>query len=120
MGEASGTVAVSGRPYQLVIVPVLAPRPIAWVCAGFEIDQSVLQDVLRLTAVEVSLWSNGIGQSAQLVSTLPADERNDLAVRLRQLVVLAGATDSTVNLGSSRYATLIEPLQTADNSRVQA
>src|SRR6185369_8871680 len=55
-GEASATVSFRSRPYQFVIVPVLAPRPIAWVCAGFEIDDRVLADARRLTSLDVSLW----------------------------------------------------------------
>src|SRR3954451_1192000 len=56
-GESSGTVTFRERPYQFVIVPVLAPRPIAWVCAGFEIDERVISDVRRLASTEVVLTS---------------------------------------------------------------
>ncbi|HEV7920049.1 MAG TPA: EAL domain-containing protein [Thermoanaerobaculia bacterium] len=52
---AAGTVSFLGRPYQFVIVPVRGPQPIAWVGAGFEIDDAVLQDVERLTSLDVSL-----------------------------------------------------------------
>ncbi|HEX3108163.1 MAG TPA: EAL domain-containing protein, partial [Thermoanaerobaculia bacterium] len=60
-GEASATVSFANRPYQFVLVPVLAPRPIAWVCAGFEIDDRVLTDVRRLTHLDVSIWSSSAG-----------------------------------------------------------
>jgi diguanylate cyclase (GGDEF)-like protein len=60
-GEASATVSFANRPYQFVIVPVLAPRPIAWVCAGFEIDNRVLTDVRRLTNLDISIWSSSGG-----------------------------------------------------------
>jgi len=60
-GEASATVSFANRPYQFVIVPVLAPRPIAWVCAGFEIDDRVLTDVRRLTSLDISIWSGSAG-----------------------------------------------------------
>ena len=36
-GEASETISLANKPYQLVIVPVLAPQTIAWLCAGFEL-----------------------------------------------------------------------------------
>ncbi len=58
-GEASATVSFVNRPYQFVIVPVLAPRPIAWVCAGFEIDDRVMTDVRRLTSLDISIWVSG-------------------------------------------------------------
>ncbi|HVR39034.1 MAG TPA: diguanylate cyclase, partial [Thermoanaerobaculia bacterium] len=58
-GEASSIVSLDGRPYQLVVVPVLAPRAISWVSMGFTIDQTLLDDIKRLTSLDVSL-SNGV------------------------------------------------------------
>src|SRR5688572_946537 len=55
--ESSAIVTLDDRPYQLVVAPVLAPQPIAWVCIGFPIDGPVLEDVRRLTALELSLWA---------------------------------------------------------------
>src|SRR6185312_9951252 len=37
-GEASAIALIDGRPHQLVVVPVNAPLPIAWVAIGFVID----------------------------------------------------------------------------------
>jgi diguanylate cyclase (GGDEF)-like protein len=80
-GEASATVSFSNRPYQFVIVPVLAPRPIAWVCAAFEIDERVLTDVRKLTHLDISIWSSGASQLAPddskyatLIETLPTGD----------------------------------------------
>ncbi|HEY2094224.1 MAG TPA: EAL domain-containing protein [Thermoanaerobaculia bacterium] len=81
-GEASATVSFANRPYQFAIVPVLAPRPIAWVCAGFEIDNRVLTDVQRLTNLEISIWSSGGGSQlapddsryATLLQALPTGD----------------------------------------------
>jgi diguanylate cyclase (GGDEF)-like protein len=117
-GEASATISLSNRPYQFVIVPVLAPRPIAWVCAGFEIDERVLADVRRLTSLDVSLWSSTAGSGPQLISTLPPDERNDLVAQMGRMPLPAQTTQTTQRLGNATYATLIEPLRTGDNSRL--
>ena len=40
--QPSATVSFANKPYQFVTVPVLAPRAIAFVSAGFEIDDNVL------------------------------------------------------------------------------
>ena len=93
-GESSAIVSLQGRPYQLAVVPVLAPRPIAWVCMGFEIDSDVLNEVRRLTGLDVSL-SNAA--TAFLISTLPPDK-----------------------IGSSDYRSLRHPLTTADGSKLEA
>src|SRR4029450_3620503 len=61
---ASATVLIRGRLYQLVVVPVLAPTPIgvvsvwaptptAWVAIGFAVDDSLTQDLRRLTRLHV-------------------------------------------------------------------
>jgi diguanylate cyclase (GGDEF)-like protein len=114
-GEASATVSFRNKPYQFVIVPVLAPRPIAWVCAGFEIDDRVLADVRRLTLLDVSIWSSTGKGAPQLMSTLPAPERADLVAHMSGS---AAPGVSTLRLGDASYGTLLEPLRTGDNSRV--
>jgi diguanylate cyclase (GGDEF)-like protein len=127
-GQASATVSFANRPYQFVIVPVLAPRAIAWVSAGFEIDDKVLRDVADLTSLDVSIWSSTAGSKPQLISTLRPGERNDLIAHMearRDLrPMLAGENapqqpvETTLALGNSSYATLIRPIATGDGSRV--
>jgi len=107
-GEASATITFSNKPYQFVIVPVLAPQPIAWICAGFEIDEKALSDVRGLTSLDVSLWSSAAG----LISTLPPEERNDLLAQMPR------TPQTMLRLGNAQYATLLETLHTGDNSRV--
>ncbi|HYU26359.1 MAG TPA: diguanylate cyclase, partial [Thermoanaerobaculia bacterium] len=106
--EASAIISFSNKPYQFVIVPVLAPQPIARLCAGFEIDEKQLADVRALTSLDVSLWSSTAG----LISTLPPEERNDLPAQMLR------APQTTLHLGNADYETLVKPLPTSDNSRV--
>jgi diguanylate cyclase (GGDEF)-like protein len=53
---ATATVMFEAQPYQFVIVPVLAPRPIAYIAAGFAIDERMLADVARVSSLDVSIW----------------------------------------------------------------
>src|ERR1043166_9148977 len=107
-GEASATITFDDKPYQFVIVPIRAPQTIAWLCAGFEIDETALAEVRRLTSLDVSLWSSAAG----LISTLPPQERNDLLAHMPQ------EPKTTLRLGNAEYQTLLQPLPTSDNSRV--
>jgi len=93
-GEASSIVSLDGQPYQLVMVPVLAPRAIAWVCMGFVIDEQVLADFKRITSLDISLATEGANPRL-LASTLPSEPH-----------------------GAGPYETLVQPLRTADGSRV--
>jgi len=94
-GEASGIVSLSGQPYQLVVVPVLGPQPIAWVSMGFQIDAAVLNEVRRLTALDVWLSDSATGANPFVISTFPTDR-----------------------IGSSEYRSLAHPLKTVDGSRI--
>jgi diguanylate cyclase (GGDEF)-like protein len=70
-------VSLGNRPYQFVVVPVLAPRRIAWVGAGFEIDQDVLDEVGRLTSLKVSLrMSAAPEERGDEFDTLPLPTRD--------------------------------------------
>jgi adenylate cyclase len=70
-GSASQLMLINEIPYQLIIVPVLAPQPIAWLCLGFVIDNTVLAQLKQLTQIEISVLSQH-NESLQLhASTLP-------------------------------------------------
>jgi diguanylate cyclase (GGDEF)-like protein len=117
-GHATAIVSFAGRPYQFVIVPVLAPRTIAWVSAGFEIDGKVLDDVAELTSLDVAIWSSIAGAPPQLISTLRREQREELRAALVALGSSAHPIETTLSLGGGEYATLLRPLSTADKSRV--
>jgi diguanylate cyclase (GGDEF)-like protein len=113
-GEASAIVTLDHRPFQLVVVPVLAPQPIAWVCMGFTIDEAVLEDVRRLTALELSLWATDPAAPPLLISSLPPDKQLALRERIRG----GAATPETLTLGSDTYQSMLQPVETGDRSAV--
>ncbi len=85
INEAAGKSTVSairiidGTIYQLVIVPVLAPVPIAWVVIGFVIDDSTARDLKGITGLDVSfLGSDHKRPPAILATTLTQDSRTNL------------------------------------------
>jgi len=117
-GEASAIASIDGRPFQLVVVPVLAPQPIAFVCIGFTIGSGVLEDVRRLTALDVSLWSAADGAEPLLVSTLPPREQAELAEWIRGRSATGRTSREAIRLGADAYESLLRPLETADGSGV--
>lgn len=77
--EASAMVLLHGRLYELVIVPVLAPLPIAWVAVGFNVNDALARDLQRLTRLEISFVSRQGEQSWRLQgSTLIESDRAEL------------------------------------------
>jgi class 3 adenylate cyclase len=93
--DLSWVVPLDGQLVRLTIVPVLAPDPIAWLCAGFNIDDRTAAELRRLTGLHVSfLHRQGEGFAAQ-ASTLETADRADLerglaAVRQRGVVTIGG------------------------------
>jgi len=69
-GTANRLMLINQKPYQLIVVPVLAPEPIAWLCLGFIIDNAVLAQLKQLTQMEISLLSVQTETLLRLASTI--------------------------------------------------
>ena len=54
-GEAALVMMLDGRPYLMVLVPLLAPLPVAWIGIGFVLDEQFVSSLKELTLAHVSL-----------------------------------------------------------------
>ena len=73
---ASEVVALDGRAYQLVMVPVRAPVVVGWVAMGFPLDAQLLRDMRDVSGLHLALMvrGNGGGTAWTLAdSTLPVE-----------------------------------------------
>jgi len=82
-GRASALLMFDNRLYQVVVVPVLTPDPIAWVAMGFLIDASFLNDLRALTSLHVSFLGQDSSDAWQLLATTRA--RKDIEATLPAL-----------------------------------
>ena len=94
-GEMSQIAAMNGGLYRLAVVPLLAPVPIAWLCAGFAIDDRTAADLRRLTGVHVSFFHRQEPGFVVQASTLDGADRGELqrglaGIRRDGVVELAG------------------------------
>ena len=100
---------IDGRPYQLVLAPVLAPEPIGWAAMGFALDDGVATDMSRLLGVEVSFVAGG-EQGPPYVTTSVGRER-------RAFVVVKEAPEATpfvVAAGADKILTWTNPIPSAN------
>jgi diguanylate cyclase (GGDEF)-like protein len=75
--QATAMVLLRGELYQLVLVPVLAPLPIAWVAVGVHVDDAFARDLNRVTGLHVSFLSREAEGAWRLqASTLPTTDRD--------------------------------------------
>ena len=75
--RSSAMIAVGGRLHEIVIVPVLARAPIAWVAIGFNVDDTLARNLGRLTGFDVSLISRRGDDTWQLHASTLADSARD-------------------------------------------
>lgn len=104
-GEASSVVLIDQRPYQLAVVPVLAPAPVAWIAMGFSIDDRIAREMRELTGLQVSFLTERPDSKWELgASTLDDAQREALLVRLNELLLTRAGT-GVVTLGDQLYQT---------------
>lgn len=124
---ASGVVIDEGRPYQVVIVPVLAPVPIAWIAVGFLIDDDLANDLKALTGLEVSFVARQRDTFVVLASTMASGLDATLTGRLLaaghdigEPATGADAVAQVVEVGEDRYGTRILALEGERTGQVSA
>jgi diguanylate cyclase (GGDEF)-like protein len=91
---------IDGLPYQLVAVPVKAPRTVGWVLVGTELDRSVLQQLTALTALRGAVVFNA-SPARPLLSTFTqvgagALHESDEGWRSGEFVLDTGVSDGSV------------------------
>ena len=112
-GSATSTAVLGGQIYQLVVVPVLAPIPIAWIVVGVEINDAFAMDLQRASTVPVEVTfafkSDGGDAWAASATTLARDLRAILTDALGDEQRFMGEP-GTLAMGGSDYVTLVESL----------
>jgi adenylate cyclase len=109
VGRASGVRLIEGRPFQTVIVPVLAPQTIAWVVMDFIVDDSTARDLKSLSSAEVSFVGITDAGAQVLATTLPKSRRGDLAPQAAA-IVRNGTVGVRVRMGGEDYEALATQL----------
>lgn len=104
-GSASGIRTLRGQAYQVVIVPVLAPVPIAWVSVSFKADDELARDLKRLTSTEVTFVEAAPTGTQVLASTVAPADAAALAA-LAPGVIRRTGEPSTLEVGGEEHEVL--------------
>jgi diguanylate cyclase (GGDEF)-like protein len=104
-GNASAIKLMDGVPYQLVVVPVLAPAPVGWVVLGFSLDGKLAAELGAVTSLEVSFatWHKSDGWHLAASTMHPESRERLLGVLSR--TVPEDAVRSISNLSGGDYVT---------------
>jgi adenylate cyclase len=105
--------------YQVVVVPVLAPLPIAWVAMSFVIDDKAALDLQRLTLSDVTFVHADSDMAVILATTLPEKKRAALVVASPHILAVA-REGAVMPIGGEDYVVLATPLEDAGGLRLFA
>jgi len=119
LGRTSGIRIIDGKPYQVVVVPVLAPLPISWVSMSFVIDDKAAHDLQRLTSSDVTFVRVEGGRAELLATTLPPARRESLLAAANSIIA-AGREGMTARLRDEDYEVLATPLEDTGGVRLFA
>lgn len=102
-GKSSGYRQMQdGRLYQIVMVPILAPKLIAWVAMGFLVDDRWAHDLSGITGLAVSVIRHEQTGVTVLASSLEQSKRAALATALAGL---ATGMPEKLRVGDEHYQT---------------
>jgi diguanylate cyclase (GGDEF)-like protein len=107
-GRAVAIVVMDGRIYQLVVVPILAPNPIAWIGIGLELGNGFAANMHRASTVPVEVSFGFTSDGATW--TLPASTLGTEAQRQLATALAAGpplTAPKTLTLAKDRYVTVM-------------
>jgi diguanylate cyclase (GGDEF)-like protein len=99
---------IDGRPYQLVLAPVLAPDMIGWTAMGFALDDKVALQMSRLLGVDVSFVTGG--PHPYIATSL--DER--LRAPTQSLEPVPEATPYALRVGNDKLLTWTNAIRSAN------
>jgi diguanylate cyclase (GGDEF)-like protein len=104
---------IEGRPYQIVLAPVLAPDPIGWMGIAFALDDRLATYMARVLGVDVSFVTTGAGTTVNVASSLGAARRSALASAAQGPV----ATPFFIKTGDDKFLTWANPIR-SNNGRL--
>lgn len=117
--RAESIAVLDGRIYEFVVVPVLAPVPIAWIAIGIEIDDPFAQEFRQESTLPLEVtFATGRPEEGwtATVSTLGDIARAELPKGLAAQGEMQSGEPVTLTLAGSDYVTLVAPLPTPEDS----
>jgi adenylate cyclase len=101
---------IDGDLYRIVVVPLLAPEPVAWIVIGLLIDDDFAREIKELTRTEISFVTREPrGDFVVVSTTLPGASRDALPDELKKLTDTSEDIEP-LSVSGERYVALTAPL----------
>ncbi|HEX5756044.1 MAG TPA: diguanylate cyclase, partial [Arenimonas sp.] len=113
-GSALSLLVIDGRLYLMVLLPVLAPHPLAWVGIGIAFDDEQARDFQGLTGLE----ANFVRSRAETLDLFGSSLAVSLQPTLAELPADVGERPVAVTLADAHFLAQREPLLAADGDSI--
>ncbi|MEO5361267.1 MAG: HAMP domain-containing protein [Nitrospirota bacterium] len=110
-GEASAIVTIDGKIYQITIVPLLAPDPVAWLCTGFIIDDDLLLELKKLILAHVTILNIKRTEPQSIIASTLSKQAAQTLLKAISKINIEAVDTLEVNDGNEKYVTAIAALQ---------
>mgnify|MGYP001600945144 CR=1 FL=1 len=132
-GIGDAVITVEGVPYQITVIPLFLPTPVAWIFGGFPLDNQFAATVKQSIVSDVSIVQFQREQGAAsdaaysvsvIASTLTEEDQGLLTTQLQGAALSdessqPQATTRRIQLTEGEYGTLMRPLYGAPGDELQ-
>lgn len=108
-GGAAAIVFIDGRAYQMVVVPLKAPKTAAWICSGFILDDRAAKSIQKSVTADVTFMRTRKHEWRVLASTFGADMKRTLETELPR-AHWQSRKSLSINMGRDEYISVVLPL----------
>lgn len=121
-GIAEAVLTIADRPYQITVIPLFLPTPVAWIFAGFPLDQVFVSSIKNSAASDVSvlryrpLGASPAADNGQVIASTLGGQ--DAAATLAALDPLEFDLTQRIRLSQADYGTLVRPLAMVSDNGV--
>lgn len=126
VGRGDAIIMIGNIPYQITVIPLFLPTPVAWIFGGFPLDNSFASTVKRSIVSDVSIvrfnspsGTASVDSEVSVVSsTLAPRDQKELVEQLQRTGITLTETQR-ISLNSGEYGTLMRSLYGAPGDPLQ-
>ena len=115
-GKANAIILMDGHPYQMVIVPIMAPDVIGWLCVSFKISRILVDELKELTQTDVSLLQIGYPDQLSLLTSSLSDSMGQALLKALSNTGWQNLDSILLSLNQNRY--ISSTINLASNEQV--
>jgi len=119
-GKANSIILIDGKPYQMVVVPILAPDVIGWLCVSFKISHMLVDELQQLTQAHVSILQIWHPDRVSLLTSSLPESTSQALLKKSSNLDWRSLDSQLLTVDQNRYINLITNLASSDQISIIA